>query len=190
MHGHAADAHPAVEVDGDLGGVGARLHDRARARDVPGDGLAGVDVDRRPEDRRARLRRQAHLGGRPQPGEAHAVVLELAVHAEHELARHADLDAPVGVLGADALDRPQRGQKVGVAGRARGVQVDAVGAGLVHPLGDVDDVVHGLLDRLLLGRTRLVDAAQRQQLGPVGHGAVRHRVSPQVRHGAVLARAR
>ena len=33
---------------------------------------------------------------RPQPGQTHAVVLELAVHAEHELAGHADLDAQSG----------------------------------------------------------------------------------------------
>ena len=31
------------------------------------------------------LGRKLHLGGRPQPGEPHTVVLELAVHTEHEL---------------------------------------------------------------------------------------------------------
>ena len=91
-----------------------------------------------------------------------------------------------GIPGADALDRLEGGQEVGVAGRPRRVQVDAVGAGLVHALGDVDDVVHRLLHGLLLGRPRLVDAAQRQQLRPVGHGAVGDRVAAEVGHGAVL----
>jgi hypothetical protein len=43
---------------------------------------------------------------RPEAGEPHAVVLELAVHAEHELARHADLDAEVGVARADRSTAP------------------------------------------------------------------------------------
>ncbi len=67
------------------------------------------------------LAARRHLLERPQAGQAHAVVLELAVHAEHELAGHADLDAEVGVPGAYALDRLEGGQEVGVAGRAGGV---------------------------------------------------------------------
>ena len=59
-----------------------------------------------------------------------------------------------------------------------------------HALGDVDDVVDGELHRLLLGGARLVDAAQRQQLRPVGDRAVGHGVAPEVGHGAVAARGR
>ena len=75
-----------------------------------------------------------------------------------------------GNLGADALDGPQGGEEVGVAGRPGGVEVDEVGAGLVHALGHEDDVVDGELHRLLLGGARLVDAPERQQLRPVGSG--------------------
>ncbi len=77
------------------------------------------------------------LLARPEAGETHAVVLELAVHAEHELAGHADLDAELGVAGAQRLGRPERGEEVGVAGGAGGVEVDAVGAGLREVHADV-----------------------------------------------------
>ncbi len=169
--------------------LAARLGDGERARHVPGDRLAGVDVDGRPEDRDAGLGRDPHLVERPEPGETHAVVFELAVHAEHELAGHADLDAEVGVLRADALDRLERGQEVGVARRPGGVEVDEVDAGLDHLVGHEDDVVGGQLDGLLLRRPRLGDLAEREQLRPVGHGTVGLRVQPQVGHRAVAAAA-
>ena len=82
------------------------------------------------------------------------------------------------------------GQEVGVAGGAGSVEVQAVGAGLDHALGDEHHVVHGVLHGLFLGRAGFVDAAQRQQLGPVGHRPVGLRVAAQVGHGAVLQRHR
>ncbi len=111
---------------------------------------------------------------------------ELAVHAEHELARHADLDAQPRVLLAQHATGGEAGEEVGVAGRAGRVEVDAVGAGLDHVVGDEVDVVDEHLDGLFLGRAGLVDLAQRQQLGPVGDGSVGLRVAAQVGHRAVL----
>jgi len=66
---------------------------------------------------------------------------DLAVHADHELARHADLDAEVGVLGAQPLAGSEGGEEVAVAGRPGGVHVDAVGAGRDEVVGDELDVV-------------------------------------------------
>ena len=139
---------------------------------------------------RAGLRGKPHLVERPEAGQPHAVVLELTVHAEHELAGHADLDAKVGMTGADALDGQKRGQEVGVTGRTGRVQVDELDAGLDHLVGHEDDVVGGELDRLFLGGARLGDLAERQQLRPVGHRTVGHRVEPEVGHGAVAERGR
>ena len=94
------------------------------------------------------------------------------MHPEHELAGHADLDAHVGVGRADALDREEGGQEVAVAGRAGGVEVDAVGARLPQRVGGLHHVLDGVPDRLLLGRSRLVHSRQRQQLRPVGRRPV------------------
>ena len=102
----------------------------------------------------------------------------------------ADLDAEVGEPGADALDRFEGRQEVGVAGRTGGVEVDEVGAGLRHARGDEEDVVGGELHRLFLGGARLVDLAHRQQLRPVGDRTVGHGVQAEVGHSAVPARRR
>ena len=83
------------------------------------------------------------------------------MHAEHALAGHAQLDAAVGVLLLDLLDRRERGQQVAVAGGAGGVEVQAVGAGLPHALGDEHHVGDGVLDGLHLRVASLVDAAER-----------------------------
>ena len=104
----------------------------------------------------------------PHAGQTLAVEVELAVHAEHELARHADLDAQPGVLLAQHAAGLEGGEEVGVAGRAGGVEVDAVGARLDHVVGDEVDVFDEHLGGLFLRLARLVDLAQRQQLGPVG----------------------
>ena len=181
---------PPFRCTGTVALLAALLDDGDGARHVPGDRLARVDVDRRSEDRGAGLGRELHLLARPEAGQAHAVVLELAVHAEHELAGHADLDAEVRERGADALDRLQGGQEVGVAGRAGGIEVDEVGARLRHARGDGDDVFDGQLHRLFLGGARLGDLAERQQLRPVGDRAVGHGVQAEVGHGAVPARRR
>ena len=119
--------------------------------DVPGDRLARVDVDRRAEDGGPGRGHDLGLVVRPHAGEAVTLVLELAVHAEHELARHADLDAHVGVAATDLLDRAQRGEEVAVAGRPGGVEVHAVGAGLGHRVGDEEHVARGVLGGLFLG---------------------------------------
>ena len=94
----------------------------------------------------------AHLVLGPHAGQALAVELELAVHAEHELARHADLDAEPGVLLAQHAAGGEAGEEVGVAGRAGGVHVDAVGAGLDHVVGDEVDVVRPASRRPRAGR--------------------------------------
>ena len=107
---------------------------------------------------------------------------------EHELARHADLDAQPRVLLAQHAAGAQAGEEVGVAGRAGRVEVDAVGAGGDHVVGHEVDVLDQHLHGLFLRRAGFVDLAQRQQLGPVGDGAVRLRVAAQVGHGAVLHR--
>src|SRR5450756_724817 len=104
VHGHATHAHAPVEVHGHGRLLAALLDDGDGARHVPGDRLARVDVDRRSEDRDPRLGRELHLFPRPEAGQPQTVVLELAVHAEHELTGHADLNAQVGEPGADALD--------------------------------------------------------------------------------------
>ena len=186
--GHAADAHPDVHVDGDLGDLHAGLDQRERASDVPGPGLAGVDGHRRAVDGRAGLLHELHLRPRPEAGEAHAAVLEQAVHAEDELAGHADLDAHVGVPGADLLDGEQRGQEVAVAGRAGGVEVDAVRAGRPHGVRGLHHVLDRVLDSVLLRLARLLDAGLRQQLRPVGRRPVGARIQTQVGHGAVHQR--
>ena len=83
---------------------------------------------------------------------------------------------------------PQRGEELRVAGGAGRVPVDRVGAGLPLRVGELDHVDDGHLDRLLGGRPRLRDPAQREQLVPVVAGAVRLGVEPQVGHDAVLQR--
>ena len=115
------------------------------------------------------------------------------MHAEHELAGHADLDAQPRVLLAQLAAGGEGGQEVGVAGRPGGVHVDAVGAGRDHvrrrrsrcrrrawrmaptwasrassilPSGSSSD-------QLGMGPSGLRVAAQ------VGHGAVLHRVGEQ-----------
>ena len=88
---------------------------------------------------------------------------------------------------ADELGRPQGRQELRVARSAGRVPVQRVGARLPHGLGEIDHVVHGHLDGLLLGGARLGDAALRQQLRPVVAGPVRLGVQAQIGHHAVLA---
>ena len=148
--------------------------------------FCGVHVYRGSEHGHAGLGRDLDLIARPQPCETAAPELELTVHAEHELARHAELDADVGVTTLDLLDREQRRQEIGVAGGPGSVQVETVGARLDHRLRHEDHVAHGVVHGLFLRRSRFADATQRHQLGPVRHGAVGLRVATKVGHGAVL----
>ncbi len=170
--------------------VHAGLDERQGAGAVPGHRLARHGVDRRAEDGRPGLLYDGELAGRLEPRQARALVLEQRVGAEHDLGRHADHDAHLRVSGTQDLDGPQRRQKVGVAGGAGGVEVDAVGAGVPQALGDEDHVVDGQLDGLLLGGARLVDLHLRQQLRPVAAGTVGRRVAAQVGLGAVVHRHR
>ena len=179
---------PALGWTGIVGHLHARLDEGDGARHVPGERLAGVDVDHRPEHRGAGLLGQQQLVLGPQAGEALAAPLELAVHAEHELAGHAELHAHVRVLLADDLRGAQRGEELRVAGGAGRVPVDRVRAGLPLRVGQLDHVDDGHLDRLFRGRAGLGDLAQRQQLVPVVARAVRLGVQAQVGHDAVLQR--
>ena len=157
--------------------------------------LREVGVDHRAEDVRSRLLHDLHLLVRPHAGEAPAVVLELAVEAEHAFGRHADFNGEVRVLGRP-LDGTQRSEELAVAGRGGGVVVDAVCPDLVHLPRHPDEVVVADLESLLGGRTRLGDLALGEQVGRVrerpirlvvqaqiGHEAVEHRDDRGVKHG-------
>ena len=124
--------------------------------------------------------------GRLEPGEARAPIVEPPVGADHQLARHADHDAHVGVCRPQPLDGEQRREEVGVAAGAGGVEVDAVGAGLPQRRRDVHHVLHGQLDRLLLGGAGVADPHLRQQLRPVAARSVRGGVATEVGLGAVV----
>ena len=110
------------------------------------------------------------------------------MHAEDELAGHAELDAHLGVLGVDDLDGAQRGPELRVARGAGRVEVDRVGARLPHGVGHAHGVDDGHLGGLLRRRPRLVDAPHRQQGRPVVAGPVVLGVQAEVRHDAVLHR--
>jgi len=112
------------------------------------------------------------------------------VDADDELAGHAQLYAGLRPRATYLLDGAQGAQKVSVAGPAGGVEVHAVGAGLHHPVTDVDEVAGGVLHRLLDGRPALGDAALGKELEPVLGRSVRLRVESEVRLGAVLDRRR
>ena len=109
------------------------------------------------------------------------------MHAEDELARHADFDAEVGGL-LELFDGLERRQEVGVARRGGRVEVDAVGADLGHALADEDHVFQAQLGGLHLLFARLVDLHHAEQVGRVGVRPVRSVVETHVRHGAVQDR--
>ena len=175
---------PTLAWIGMVGLLADLLDEGHGASDVPGGRLVRLGVDHRPEDVGAGLLDHLQLLMREHARQPLAVVLDLAVHAEDELARHAHFDAEVGRL-LEVLHRLQRGQEVGVAGRGRGVEVDAVGADLVEALAHEDHVFHAQLGGLHLLFTSLVDLHHAQQIGGVGEGPVRRVVEAHVRHGAV-----
>ncbi len=121
---------------------------------------------------------------REHAGELLALVVDLTVHAEDELAGHADLDAEVGRL-LELLHGLQRRQEVGVAGRGGGVEIDTVGADLSHALADEDHVLHAELSGLHLLFASLVHLHHAEQIGRVDVGTVRCVVQAHVGHRAV-----
>ncbi len=124
--------------------------------------LPGVDVHRRTEHRRAGLLCKPQLLARILAGQPFAVILQLAVHAQHEFARHAQLDAHVRILVAHDLGRLQGRLELGVAGSAGGIPVEAIGACLPHRIRQPDHVPDSHLDGFFLGGTSLLNAGLRQ----------------------------
>ena len=167
-----------------VGDPAALLDDGDGAGHVPGRAPARVGVDHRSEEVRARLLDDLDLLVRPHAGQPLAVVLELAVEAEHELGRHPDLDGEVGGRG-QLLHRLQHGEELGVAGRGGGVEVDAVAAHLGHHARDVEHVVLAGPGHRHLRLARGLDLAAREQVGRVGERPVRLRVEAEVGHRPV-----
>ncbi len=151
--------------------------------------FGGVHVHRRPEDRGAGGGAGAELAERPLAGQPRARRYSSSPCMPSTSSAAWPISTPMsGHVLAHPAHGAQRGQQVGVAGGAGGVEVQAVDAGGDHRLGDAPHVVLEVLDRLELRRAGLVDPAQRHELRPVGRWAVRLRVAAQVRHGAVVER--